>query len=62
MRLKEIAQLILGKAAAAGLKDIAPQAARLMQSAESEPSWMNLRQAVAEFARDSQPESQRQAA
>jgi CheY-like chemotaxis protein len=57
VRVKELAQLVLGKAAAAGLKDVAPQAAKLVQSAESEPSWMNLRQAVIEFARDSRPES-----
>ena len=56
VRVKEISQLVLGKAAAAGLKDVAPQAAKLMQSAESEPSWMNLRQAVIDFAKDSQPE------
>ncbi|MDP9175590.1 MAG: ATP-binding protein [Planctomycetota bacterium] len=62
VRLKEIAQLVLGKAAAAGLKDVAPQTAKLLHSAESEPSWIVLLQAVAEFARDTQPEAARQAA
>jgi signal transduction histidine kinase/DNA-binding response OmpR family regulator len=62
VRLKEIAQLLLGKAATAGLKEIAPQAARLLNSAESEKSWIILQQAVAEFARDCQPGSSRQAA
>jgi CheY-like chemotaxis protein/anti-sigma regulatory factor (Ser/Thr protein kinase) len=62
VRLKEVAQLLLGNAAAAGLKEVAPQAARLLQSAESERSWMALRQAVTEFARDFEPKSKRQAA
>jgi signal transduction histidine kinase/DNA-binding response OmpR family regulator len=62
VRLKEVAQLLLGKAAAAGLKDVAPQAARLLQSAESERSWIVLSQAATDFARDSQPQSQRAAA
>jgi signal transduction histidine kinase/CheY-like chemotaxis protein len=60
-RVKELAQLILGKAVTAGLKDLAPQAAKLYQSAESEQSWIALRQAVADFAREAQPESKRQA-
>ncbi len=63
VQIKEIAQLLVGTAAAAGLKDIAPQAAKLLQAAESERSWTALRQVVAEFARDSQPpDSQREAA
>jgi signal transduction histidine kinase/CheY-like chemotaxis protein len=62
VRIKEVAQLLLGKAAAAGLKDVAAQAAKLLRSAESERSWIVLRQAVAEFARESQPESQSEAA
>jgi hypothetical protein len=53
---------LLGKAAAAGLKDVAAQAAKLLRSAESERSWIVLRQAVAEFTRDAQPESQSEAA
>ncbi len=61
-QVKEVAQLLLGKAAAAGLKDVVPQAAKLLHSAESEPSWIVLRQAATEFARDIQPESQSQAA
>ncbi len=61
-RVKEVAQLLLGKAAAAGLKDIAPQAAKLLHAAESERSWMVLRQAVSEFARDSRPEARPEAA
>ena len=61
-QFKEVAQLLLGKAAAAGLKELAPQAAKLMQAAENERSWAALRQAVSEFARDSKPESPRQAA
>ena len=62
VRLKEVVQLVLGMAAAAGLKDIAPQAARLLQAVQNEQSWIVLRQAVDEFARASQPESQRRAA
>jgi HPt (histidine-containing phosphotransfer) domain-containing protein len=61
-QIKEVAQLVLGKAAAAGLKDVAPQAAKLLRSAESERSWMVLRQAVSEFAQDTQPESKSAAA
>ncbi len=62
-QLKDVAQLLLGKAAAAGLKDLAPQAAKLLQSAESEKSWINLRESAAEFASESQAQaSQRQAA
>ncbi|MGA2442268.1 MAG: hypothetical protein ABSH08_15045, partial [Tepidisphaeraceae bacterium] len=59
---QDIAKLLLGRAAAAGLKDVAPQAAKLLQAAESERSWIVLRQALAEFARDSEPESQSEAA
>jgi signal transduction histidine kinase/DNA-binding response OmpR family regulator len=61
-QLKEVAQLLLGKATAAGLKDLAPQAAKLLQSAENERSWKVLSQAAAEFVRNSQPQSQREAA
>ncbi len=61
-KMKEVAQLMLGKAAAAGLKNVAPQAAKLLRSAETERSWTLLRQAVAEFARETQPESQNAAA
>jgi signal transduction histidine kinase/CheY-like chemotaxis protein len=62
VRLQEVAKLLLGKAAAAGLKDVAPQAAKLLQAAESEHSWLVLRQALSDFARDSEPESQSEAA
>jgi signal transduction histidine kinase/CheY-like chemotaxis protein len=48
-RLKEVAQLVLGKATAAGLKEVAPQAAKLVQTAESERSWDALSQAVNQF-------------
>ncbi len=51
-QIKEVAQLMLGKAAAAGLKDVATQAAKLVCSVEGERSWIALRQAVAEFAKD----------
>jgi signal transduction histidine kinase/DNA-binding NarL/FixJ family response regulator len=60
--IKEVAQLMLGKAAAAGLKDVATQAAKLAHSAQSERSWTTLRQAVAEFAKDAQPASKSAAA
>jgi HPt (histidine-containing phosphotransfer) domain-containing protein len=53
-RLTELVQLVLGKAAAAGLKELAAQAARLMQSAEGEQSWTVLRHTVADFAREAQ--------
>jgi signal transduction histidine kinase/CheY-like chemotaxis protein len=63
VQLKEVAQLLLGKAATAGLKEIAPQAAKLMQSAEFETSWILLQQAADEFAREARPtQEQRQAA
>ena len=60
-RLKEVAQLVLGKAAAAGLKDVAPQAARLFLH-RTEKSWPALSQAVDEFAAATLPPSQSQAA
>ena len=62
VQLKEVAQLLLGRAAAAGLKDVATQAAKLLHCAESERSWLVLRQAITEFARESRPQSERQAA
>jgi signal transduction histidine kinase/CheY-like chemotaxis protein len=62
IRLKEVAQLLLGMSAAAGLKDVAPHAFRLFQSAESERSWSVLGQSVSEFAKECQPEPKRQAA
>jgi CheY-like chemotaxis protein len=62
VQIEEITRLMLGKAAAAGLKDLAPQIARLLLTMEKERSPIVLRQAVAEFARDSQPQSQSQAA
>jgi signal transduction histidine kinase/CheY-like chemotaxis protein len=61
-RIKEIAQLVLGKAAAAGVKDVAPEAAKLLHAAESERSWIVLRQVVGGFARDFKMEGQAQAA
>jgi signal transduction histidine kinase/CheY-like chemotaxis protein len=61
-RIKDVAQLVLGKAAAAGLKDIAAEAAKLVMGAETEQSWMVIRQTVTEFARNSQSESASQAA
>ena len=61
-RFQDIAKLLLGRAAAAGLNDVAPQAAKLLQAAESERSWLVLRQALTDFARDSEPESQSEAA
>jgi len=62
VRLKDLAQLILGRASAAGLKEAAPQAAKLLQAAECEPSWMVVGQVATEFARDAQSATQRQAA
>ena len=60
--VKEVAKLVLGKAAAAGLKDLAAQAARLLMTAENDQSWPSIRQTVAEFSRDSRSESASQAA
>jgi CheY-like chemotaxis protein len=57
VQLKEIAQLLLGMAATAGLKDVAPAAAKLLHAAENERSWPNVHQAVTEFAGEAQPES-----
>jgi CheY-like chemotaxis protein len=54
-QLKEIVQLVLGKASAADLKEVAVLAAKLSQSAENERSWTVLRQVVEEFSRHSKP-------
>lgn len=62
VRLKEAAQLLLGKSAAAGLKELAPQAAKFLMSAESESSWDVLRAAAGQLAKDCQPQPARQAA
>jgi len=62
VQIEEITRLMLGKAAAAGLKDVAPQIARLLMTMEKERSPIVLRQAVAEFAREAQPKSHSQAA
>ena len=63
-RLKEVAQLILGKAAAAGLKQVAPEAAKLLHTAESEQSWDAIAKAVIDFgsACPTPPETKRAAA
>jgi len=58
-RIKEISQLILGKAATAGLKDVAPSG-QVVTSGRSERFLDRFFAGVSEFARDSQPESQRQ--
>jgi signal transduction histidine kinase/CheY-like chemotaxis protein/HPt (histidine-containing phosphotransfer) domain-containing protein len=62
VQLKEVVQLVLGKAATAGLKELAPRAGKLLQSAESEQSWTALSEAAAAFVRDCQAEPQREAA
>jgi signal transduction histidine kinase/CheY-like chemotaxis protein len=62
VQLREAAQLLLGQSAAAGLKEVAAPAARLLHLAESEQSWDALRDAVSEFARNCQPEVALQAA
>lgn len=62
VRLKEIVQLMVGTAAAAGLKDVVPQVERLLRSIETEQSWRTLRQLVADFARNFQSQSNSQAA
>jgi len=62
VRLAEMLKLVLGKASAVGLKDLAAQAAKLLFSAENEQSWEALRDAVNEFARDAEAKPQRQAA
>ena len=56
------AQLLLGKSSAAGLKDVAAKAARLLHVAQREQSWETLREAAEEFVRECQPDSTRQAA
>jgi CheY-like chemotaxis protein len=61
-QLKEVVRLVLGKAAIAGLKDLAPQAAKLLQSAESEQSWTNLGNEAARFVNDCSSQTRRQAA
>jgi signal transduction histidine kinase/CheY-like chemotaxis protein len=62
VQLKEIAQLVLGKAVAADLKDVAVLASKLFQTAAVEQSWPAIREVAAEFARDSKSDSDRQAA
>jgi signal transduction histidine kinase/CheY-like chemotaxis protein len=62
VQLKEAAQLLLGKSSAAGLKDIAAQAARLLHLAESEQSWDAIRETATQFVRDAQPKPELQAA
>jgi signal transduction histidine kinase/CheY-like chemotaxis protein len=62
VQLKEAAQLLLGKSSAAGLKDVAAHAARLLFAAEKEQSWDGLREAAAEFIRECQPETEKRAA
>jgi CheY-like chemotaxis protein len=62
VRLMELIQLILGNAATAGLKDLAPDLARLWQAAQGETPWNQLSQAVADFSKEAQPKSTRQAA
>ncbi len=61
-RLREIAQLLLGKTTTAGLKDVAPSAAKLLQAAQGNTSWVELLQAVGEFVSDCRSTSERQAA
>jgi signal transduction histidine kinase/DNA-binding NarL/FixJ family response regulator len=61
-RIKDISKLVLGTAAAAGLKEVAAEAAKLLMSAEGNQSWIVLRQALTEFGRASQSESTSQAA
>ncbi len=61
-RLREIAQLLLGKTTTAGLRDVAPSAAKLLQSTLGENSWVNLLQAVGEFVSDARSASDRRAA
>jgi signal transduction histidine kinase/CheY-like chemotaxis protein/HPt (histidine-containing phosphotransfer) domain-containing protein len=62
VQLKEAAQLLLGKSSAAGLKEIAAQAARLLHLAESEQSWEAIRETATKFVRDAQPKQELQAA
>jgi CheY-like chemotaxis protein len=62
VQLKEAAQLLLGKSSAAGMKDVATQAARLLHLAQSEQSWEAIREMATKFVRDSQPKSELQAA
>jgi signal transduction histidine kinase/DNA-binding response OmpR family regulator len=61
-RIKEVSKLVLGRAAAAGLKEIAAEAAKLLMASESNQSWIVLRQALTDFGRASQSESASQAA
>ena len=61
-QLKDVAKLVLGKAAAAGLKDIAPAAAKLLMAAENEQSWTTLSKTITDFAAECAPSTARQAA
>jgi signal transduction histidine kinase/CheY-like chemotaxis protein len=61
-RLAEVVQLLLGKSAALGLKDVASEAARLFQAIQSDASFESLIDSLAEFSGSAQPPSDRQAA
>lgn len=61
-RLTELVQLIVGKAAAAGLKDLAAQAAGLVKFVRGDGSREELRSAVRELAREADSRAKRRAA
>jgi signal transduction histidine kinase/CheY-like chemotaxis protein len=61
-QVRETAQLILGKAVAAGLIELAPGAAKLLHGAQSDSPWLALRQELAQFARDAQEDRPREVA
>jgi signal transduction histidine kinase/CheY-like chemotaxis protein len=61
-RLKDLAQLLLGTATAAGVRELAPQLARLVVLAESEQPWSTVREALTDLTRDSQPKAGSKAA
>jgi len=62
VRLKELIQLLLGRASAAGLKDLAPDIARLWQASQGETPWAEIQKSVKEFAEAAQPNPKRAAA
>jgi signal transduction histidine kinase/CheY-like chemotaxis protein len=61
-RLKELSQLLLGTATAAGLRELAPPIARLVMAAEAGQGWDGVRASVTEFCRDVKLEGESKAA
>ena len=62
VRLKELAQLVMGNAVTLELKDLASESAKLVMNAEVEQSWEALGETVRAFSKDAMPSPKRRAA